>query len=286
MPIENLSAALPYSDSTTYPDGTLGKRIQLLLSEIIDVAVPDGSVTLAKLASDSVNGSKVVANSLTTTKYQNNSVTFAKFQQLAAYKIVGNATGSTANAAEITSTAFILGTLLACADAAAVRTAIGLVLGTDVQAQNAILQDFAGLTQAADKLPYFDSSSTAATCDLSAAGRALIASGASKDLVLSTNFQTGTSYTILAADSGKLVDYTNSSAITVTLPATFAVGFNCDWLQGGAGQITFAAASGGTLVNRQSHTKSYGQYAGGSLLVRANSGGSAAQWVLFGDTDD
>ena len=44
----------------------------------------------------------------------------------------------------------------------------------DAQQRNDILDDLAGLTQAADKGMYFDSSSTAATFDLTAAGRALL----------------------------------------------------------------------------------------------------------------
>lgn len=98
------------------------------------------------------------------------------------------------------------------------------------------------------------------------------------------NAQTGTTYTLQASDSGKVVECTNGSAITVTLPNSLAVGFCCTIVQGGAGQITLSAASGANLRNRQSHTKTAGQWAGATLYVRTNSGGSAAEYVLNGDT--
>ena len=54
------------------------------------------------------------------------------------------------------------------------RTNLGLAIGSDVQAHNAILDDVAALTQAANKGIFFDTANSAATFDLTAAGRALL----------------------------------------------------------------------------------------------------------------
>lgn len=98
------------------------------------------------------------------------------------------------------------------------------------------------------------------------------------------NAQTGTTYTLVAADSGKVVELTNAAAVTLTLPNNLAVGFCCTLVQGGAGQVTTTPASGASRRNRQSHTKLAGQWAGATLYVRTNAGAAAAEYVLVGDT--
>jgi hypothetical protein len=79
------------------------------------------------------------------------------------------------------------------------------------------------------------------------------------------NDQTGTAYTLLASDNGKVVTFNNASAITLTVPSGLPVGFNCLILQKGAGQVTFTT-SATTINNRQSLTKTAGQYAVASLI--------------------
>lgn len=92
------------------------------------------------------------------------------------------------------------------------------------------------------------------------------------------NDQTGTAYTLQASDAGKVVVLNNASAITVTVPSGLGAGFNCSFVQKGAGQVTFSASST-TINNRQSHTKINAQYGVASLLAYA-----ADTFVLAGDT--
>lgn len=62
------------------------------------------------------------------------------------------------------------------------------------------------------------------------------------------NAQTGTTYTLVASDAGKLVTLTNAAAITLTVPAsTFTAGQRVDCLVAGAGMVTATAGSGLTL---------------------------------------
>ena len=94
----------------------------------------------------------------------------------------------------------------------------------------------------------------------------------------SINDQTGTAYTLLSSDNGKVVVLDNPSAVTVTVPSGLGAGFNCSFVQKGAGQVSFSASST-TINNRQSHTKINAQYGVASLVAYA-----ADTFVLAGDT--
>lgn len=94
----------------------------------------------------------------------------------------------------------------------------------------------------------------------------------------------GTSLTLDGSYVGKTVFCTSASAVTITLPNSLYVGFTCNVIQYGAGQVTFTAGSGATRRNRSSHSKTAGQYAVCTLQVVANSGGAAGEYILSGDT--
>lgn len=66
-------------------------------------------------------------------------------------------------------------TLVDDADAATARATLGLVIGTNVQAQDAELAAIAGLSSAADRGIYFTGSGTASLFTLTSYGRALVA---------------------------------------------------------------------------------------------------------------
>ena len=70
--------------------------------------------------------------------------------------------------------------------------------------------------------------------------------------------------TIALTDNGLILRYTGTSAATFTLPSagTLPEGFNCMVLQASTGQITF----GGTYNNRNSFSKTAGQYAISTIL--------------------
>lgn len=98
--------------------------------------------------------------------------------------------------------------------------------------------------------------------------------------------ESSTAITLVAADTGTIITTTSTKAATiVTLPNSLLKGFNCSVIQNSTASVTFAAATGATLNNRQSHTKIAGQNGVSTVIVVSTSGGStAAVFVLAGDT--
>lgn len=66
---------------------------------------------------------------------------------------------------------------------------------------------------------------------------------ASVQLLNTVRTVSGTTDTLLAADNGNTVRYTSSSAVTVTIPAGLAVGFNAILAQDGSGIVSPLASS-------------------------------------------
>ncbi len=90
------------------------------------------------------------------------------------------------------------------------------------------------------------------------------------DTTLAFNAQTGTTYTLVAADLGKLVTLSNASGITLTVPpSVFTTGNIINIQQIGAGQVTLAQGSGVTITSTgatASAPKLRKQYSAASII--------------------
>lgn len=92
------------------------------------------------------------------------------------------------------------------------------------------------------------------------------------------NAQTGTSYTLVAGDLNNLVTLSNTSAITLTVPAgAFVAGDQINILQLNTGQVTVTGASGVT-VNATPGNKLRARYSAGTVLCIGTS-----SFVVVGD---
>jgi hypothetical protein len=282
------------SFDSTGLDNTSANNVQSALSDI------DAAVTAASSAgvADGDKGDITVSgtgatwtidnNAVVTAKIADSNVTLAKIANIADSTILGNNTGGAAAPVALT--------------AAQVRTLLALVVGTNVQAYDAELAAIAGLTSAADKGIQFTGSGTAGTFDLTTAGKALLddanaaAQRTTLGLVIGTdvaafaddrfttitsNTQSGTTYTLVLGDAGKIIDCSNASAIALTIPANDSVAFPVGTViqihQAGAGQVTVGITS--DTLRSPNGAKTKGQYSVISLWKRGST-----EWVLSGDS--
>jgi hypothetical protein len=96
---------------------------------------------------------------------------------------------------------------------------------------------------------------------------------------------TSTGYTTVLSDNGKLITLSNASAITATIPpnssVAYPIGAQLNFVQLGAGQVTFTQGAGVTIVSTgatASAPKTRAQYSSATAIQT-----SANNWLVAGD---
>jgi hypothetical protein len=93
--------------------------------------------------------------------------------------------------------------------------------------------------------------------------------------------QQSASYTLALSDQGKIIEMTNSTAATVTVPpntTAFPVGSQITVIRNGTGTVDFAAGGGVILLSDSANLYLSTQYSAGTLIKRATN-----TWYLVGN---
>ena len=100
--------------------------------------------------------------------------------------------------------------------------------------------------------------------------------------MVSINAQTGTTYSVILSDDGKLITCDNASSIALTIvpnsTVAFGIGTQINVMQLGAGTVTITAGAGVTLRSDGSKLKTNAQYAVATCLKIASD-----TWVAVGN---
>jgi hypothetical protein len=100
--------------------------------------------------------------------------------------------------------------------------------------------------------------------------------------MVAINAQTGTTYTTVLGDDGKLVTCDNASAVALTIPpnssVAYGIGTQINIMQLGAGQVTITAGAGVTLRSAGNKLKTNAQYAVATCCKIASD-----TWVVVGN---
>jgi hypothetical protein len=78
-----------------------------------------------------------------------------------------------------------------------------------------------------------------------------------------------TAYTLVPSDSGRILDFTSATSVTLTVPNSLPIGFQTSITQVGVGIISVVGSGGMVINNRWAGTATSGQWAKIGLEVRA-----------------
>jgi hypothetical protein len=100
--------------------------------------------------------------------------------------------------------------------------------------------------------------------------------------MIAINAQTGTTYTTVLADDGKLITCDNASSIALTIPpnssVAYGIGTQINIMQLGVGTVTITAGAGVTLRSDGNKLKTNAQYAVATCCKIATD-----TWVVVGN---
>jgi hypothetical protein len=94
---------------------------------------------------------------------------------------------------------------------------------------------------------------------------AIVSDGGYRITSSAINTLTGTTYSLLTSDNGKVITWNNSSAVTLTIPSGLPVGYNTTIIQIGTGTIGITG-SGTTLNSFENKFRTAGQHAAVGII--------------------
>jgi hypothetical protein len=213
----------------------------------------------------------------------------------AAGTITANLTGTASIATSLAATLAVTAGGTGATSASAARTNLGLAIGTDVQAYDAELAALAGVTSAADRIPYFTGSGTASLATFTAAGRTIVGSTdianarSNLGLIIGTDVQGYAANLAAVAGVASAGIYVRTGAGTAAarslVAGTDITISNADGVSGNITIASTAAPVAGTGVTVSGKTVSIGQAVGTTDTVLFGTVRSSNEVVAYYSSD-